>query len=74
MKLVSTQAEVGSSSILGMSEIEARATWARLFDEMSASSQRFLLGMAIDLAQEDPAPKKQQPAITTPVQLQLVCG
>lgn len=74
MKLVSTKAEVGSSSILGLSEVEARAAWVRLFDQIGPASQAFLLGMAQDMAREDPAPKKQRPAPAQLAPLRLICG
>lgn len=74
MKLVSTQAEVGSNRILGMSEVDARAAWVRLFDQIGPASQAFLLGMAHDMAQEDPAPKKQRSAPAQLAPLRLICG
>lgn len=74
MKLVSTQAEVGSNGILGLSEVEARAAWVRLFDQIAPASQAFLLGMAQDMAREDPAPKKSQKAPSVPAPLRLICG
>jgi hypothetical protein len=55
-------------------EVEARAAWQRLFDEVSPASREFLLGMAMDLAKEDPAPKKPEPARKAPVSLKLVFG
>jgi len=69
MALVSIGPE--EASIMGMSEVSAQQKLAHLFMQIAPASQEFLLGMAIDLAAEDPKPKKsgrQDGAVT----LQLV--
>ena len=56
MALVSIGPE--EASIMGMSEVSAQQKLAQLFMQIAPASQEFLLGMAIDLAAEDPKPKK----------------
>ena len=55
MALVSIGPE--EASIMGMSEVSAQQKLAQLFMQIAPASQEFLLGMAIDLAAEDPKPK-----------------
>lgn len=56
MALVSIGPE--EACIMGMSEVSAQQKLAQLFMQIAPASQEFLLGMAIDLAAEDPKPKK----------------
>ena len=72
MKLVSTQVEAENNSILGMSEAEASLAMQAFFAQVSTASQAFLLGMAMDLAKEDPRPKQDKRPNST--SLQLVFG
>lgn len=75
MKLVCTQEGIADELIMGMTQEAAQQRMAQLFGQMSAASQAFMLGMAMDLAAEDPRPKKQRrPRGAATGALQLVVG
>ena len=69
MKLVSTQVEAENNTILGMNEAEASLAMQGFFAQVSTSSQAFLLGMAMDLARQDPRPQQDTRPVSTPLQL-----
>ena len=75
MKLVRTQEGIADELIMGMTQDAAQLAMARLFVQISPASQAFLLGVAMELAEEDPQPKKPQRARGGAAgALQLVAG
>ena len=72
MKLLITQGEAVAEDIMGLSELDAQQRLALLFGQISSASQIFLLGMAMDLARDDPKPLRMAGPVAAP--LHLVVG